>query len=144
MLTENPIGGYDGALVGGASGDEARVVPDQNDGTGEDITAALGTSSHSVMAIAGKLAPTPPAEKLPRSICEGSEVKAEAKVVSSDREVGLCPQSKEVGVEAMRFSSIDSIPCMGAFTWAANWASRWCIRLSKAAWCSLQRVGRVT
>ena len=89
MLTGKPIGGYDGALVDEASGDDARVVPDQNEGTGEDTTAALGTSSHSVMAIEGTLDPAPPAEKLPISIGPGSVVKAEVKFVSSDNEGGL-------------------------------------------------------
>ena len=65
------------------------MVPDQNEGTGEDTTAALGTSSHSVMAIAGTLGPVLPAEKLPISISEGSAVNPGVKVVSNDRSGGL-------------------------------------------------------
>lgn len=118
--------------MGGTSGDEARVVPDQNEGTGEDTTVALGTSSHSVMAIDGSREPVLPAEKVAMSICAGSAVKPE-KVVSRVRCGGLWPQSKLVGVEAMRFSSMDSMPCIGALTCAASCASSWCIRLSKAA-----------
>ena len=36
----------DGTEMGGISGDDARVVPDQNEGTGEDGDATLGTCSH--------------------------------------------------------------------------------------------------
>lgn len=37
----------EGAEVGGMSGDEARVVPDQNEGTGDSNgDATLGTCSH--------------------------------------------------------------------------------------------------
>jgi hypothetical protein len=35
-----------GALVGCISGDEARVVPDQNEGTSEFGDATFGTCSH--------------------------------------------------------------------------------------------------
>ena len=40
---ETNCGGTD---VGGMSGDDALVVPDQNEGTGEDGDATLGTCSH--------------------------------------------------------------------------------------------------
>jgi hypothetical protein len=53
-----------GALVGGISGDEARVVPDQIEGTSESGEATFGTCSHSLIEMEGRL---PPAEKLPRS-----------------------------------------------------------------------------
>lgn len=89
-----------GALVGGMSGDEALVVPDQNEGTGEQDAGVLEGSSHSVMAIEGML-PVVPAEKFPRSI-SASGLKGEANWVSTVSGGGLCPQSKlEVGV-AMR------------------------------------------
>lgn len=108
------------------------MVPDQNEGTGEDGEVVVGISSHSVMAMEGML----PAEKLPRSI-SFSGLKAAGKLVSSDNCGGGLCQSKFGGVPAMMFWSIDSMPCIGAFTWAASCASNWCIRLSSAAWCSL-------
>ena len=46
---------------GGISGDEVRVVPDHNEGTGEDGDAIQGKNSHSFISIEGML------EKLPRS-----------------------------------------------------------------------------
>lgn len=52
-----------GADVGGMSGEEARVVPDQNEGTSELGDATLGTCSHSLIEMDGML---PPAEKVPR------------------------------------------------------------------------------
>lgn len=49
---------------------------------------------------------------------------------------GVC-QSNEVGVAARTLWSMDSIPCIGALTWAASCASNWCIRPSRASLCSL-------
>ena len=66
-----------GADVGGISGDEARVVPDQNEGTSEFGDATFGTCSHSFIDIEGML---PPAEKLPRS--RSSAVKDAGTIVS--------------------------------------------------------------
>ena len=101
------------------SGDEARVVPNHNEGTGEDGEEKLGKGSHSSMAIDGMLPLL--AEKVPRS--RSSAVKVAGMVVSRFRlvdEDGPACQSNEVGVLAMRFWSIDSMPCMGAFTCLAN------------------------
>ena len=105
------LGGKCGADVGGISGDEALVVPDQNEGTGEDGDATLGIGSHSVMAIDGML----PAEKLPRSSSLSGENGA-AKLVSRLRGGGLCQSEKLEDAADMRFWSRDSMPCIGAFT----------------------------
>lgn len=107
------LGGYWGADVGGISGDEARVVPDQNEGTGESGDATLGICSHSVIAMDGMLLAVP-AEKLPRS-SSLSGLNGLANWVSTVNGGGLC-QSKLGGVAAMRFWSMDSMPCIGAFT----------------------------
>jgi hypothetical protein len=113
-------GGYPRANICGAdldgidSGDEARVVPNHNEGTGEDGDVKLGKGSHSSIAMAGML--LPPAEKLARS----SAVKVAGIVVSRLRCVGEFCQSKEVGVLLVRFWSMDSMPCMGALTCLAN------------------------
>lgn len=134
LLAEGGGGGPEGM----ESGDEARVVPNHNEGTGEDGEERLGKGSHSSMAIEGMLPLR--AEKAPRS--RSSAVKVAGMLVSRFRwdPVLLPPptdQSNEVGVLAMRFWSIDSIPCMGALTCRASWASSWCIRPSRASRCSL-------
>jgi hypothetical protein len=121
-----------GALVGGMSGDDARVVPDQNEGTSESGDATFGTSSHSLIEMDGRL---PPAEKCPRS--RSSAVKDAGIVVLRLRCGGGVCQSNEVGVVAIMAWSRDSMPCMGALTCLANCASRWCIRPSRASLCSL-------
>lgn len=101
------------------SGDEARVVPNHNEGTGEDGVEKLGKGSHSSIAIEGMLPLL--AEKEPRS--RSSAVKVAGMVVSRLRwGEGPC-QSNDVGVLAIRFWSIDSIPCMGALTCLASCAS---------------------
>lgn len=74
FVVETNCGGAD---VGGISGEEARVVPDQNEGTGEDGEAKLGTGSHSLIAMDGMLLL---AEKLWRS--KSSAVKEAGMVVS--------------------------------------------------------------
>jgi hypothetical protein len=122
-----------GALVGGISGEDARVVPENNEGTSELGDATFGTCSQSLIEIEGRL---PPAEKLPRS--RSSAVKDAGTVVSRFRCGGGVCQSNEVGVDApIIVESRDSMPCMGAFTCAANCASKWCIRPSRASRCSL-------
>lgn len=108
-----------GALVGGISGEDARVVPDQNEGTSESGDATFGTCSHSLIEIDGKL---PPAEKLPRS--RSSAVKDAGTAVSRFRCGGGVCQSNEVGVVAMMVWSRDSMPCIGALTCAASCASK--------------------
>ena len=75
------LGGYWGADVGWLSGEEALVVPDQNEGTGEIGEEMLGLCSHSVMAIDGSDAMLP-AEKLPRSISFAPGVNDVGKAVS--------------------------------------------------------------
>lgn len=112
--------------MGGISGEEALVVPDQNEGTGDSGDVTLGVGSHSVIAIDGTL----PAENVAKSI--SLPVYGVGKLVSSVNSGGGLCQSKAGGVP-MRFWSMDSIPCMGAFTCAASCASSWCIRLSRAA-----------
>ena len=113
-------GGYSRANCCGAdldgtdTGDEHRVVPAYNEGTGEDGDVKLGKGSHSAIAIAGIL--RLPAEKLARS----SAVNVAGIVVSRLRWVGEFCQSNEVGVVAIRFRSIDSMPCIGALTCLAN------------------------
>jgi hypothetical protein len=113
-------GGYPRANFCGAdpdgidSGDEHRVVPAYNEGTGEDGDVKLGKGSHSSIEMAGIL--RLPAEKLARS----SAVKVAGIVVSRLRWVGELCQSNEVGVVAIKFWSIDSMPCIGAFTCLAN------------------------
>lgn len=89
-----------GALVGGISeeGDDARVVPDHNEGTSELGDITFGTSSHSFIDIDGKL---PPAEKLP--ISKSSIVKDAGNAVSMFKGGGGVCQSNEVGVVAMMF-----------------------------------------
>lgn len=87
------------ADLGGMSGDEARVVPDHNEGTGEDGDVKLGKGSHSSIAIDG-IEPLP-AENAPRSRSLG--VKAIGIVVSRLRWVDGCCQSKEVGVVTIMF-----------------------------------------
>lgn len=100
-----------GALVGGISGEDARVVPDQNEGTSESGDATFGTCSHSLIEIDGRL---PPAEKLPMS--RSSAVKDAGTAVSRPKCGGGVCQSNEVGVVAMIVESRDSMPCIGAFT----------------------------
>jgi hypothetical protein len=134
------MGGYAVPNCGSAdpggieSGDEARVVPNHNEGTGEDGVEKLGKGSHSSMAMEGMLPLL--AEKEP--ISKSSAVNVAGIVVSRLRSEGVACQSKDVGVPAMRFWSMDSIPCMGALTCLANCASSWCIRPSNASRCSLQ------
>lgn len=124
-----------GMEVGGMeSGDEALVVPDHNEGTGEDGEVSLGKGSHSLIEMDGMLLP---AEKVPRS--RSSAVKEAGIVVSRFRCGGGGPpgQLNGDGVEVMRLWSIESMPCMGAFTWAANCDSKCFIRPSSASRCSL-------
>jgi hypothetical protein len=121
-----------GTDVGGMSGDDALVVPDHNEGTGEDGDDRLGKGSHSLIEMDGMLLL---AEKLPRS--RSSAVKEAGIVVSRSRCGGGLCQSNAVGVDAIRLWSIDSMPCMGALTCAANCDSRCFIRPSSASLCSL-------
>jgi hypothetical protein len=119
------MGGYVVPNLGSAdpggmeSGDEARVVPNHNEGTGEDGVEKLGKGSHSSIAIEGMLPLL--AEKAPRS--KSSAVKVAGIVVSRLRWGGCPCQSNDAGVLAMRFWSIDSMPCMGALTCLASCAS---------------------
>jgi hypothetical protein len=134
------IGGYVVPNCGSAdpggieSGDEARVVPNHNEGTGEDGVEKLGKGSHSSIAMEGMLPLL--AEKAPRS--KSSAVNVAGIVVSRLRWGGGPCQWNDVGVLAMRFWSMDSIPCMGALTCLASCASSWCIRPSSASRCSLE------
>ena len=122
-----------GTDVGGMSGDDARVVPDQNEGTGEDGDATLGTCSHLLIAIVGMLLCAKP----PRSIPLGS--KEVANVVSRFIGGGVSCQLKFADAAARMVWSMLSMPCIGAFTCAASCASSWCIRPSSASLCSLDR-----
>ena len=88
---------WDGTDVGGISGDEALVVPDQNEGTGEDGEARLGKGSHSLIEIKGMLLL---AEKLLMS--KSSAVNEAGMVVSRFRWGGLCQSNEEV-VDAIKF-----------------------------------------
>lgn len=91
------------------------MVPDQNEGTGEDGDAKLGTGSHSFIAIEGMLLV---AENVSRS--RSSAVKEAGIAVSKLRCGGGLCQSNEVGVDAMRLWSIDSMPWIGVLICAAN------------------------
>ena len=114
------LGGKCGADVGGSSGDDALVVPDHWEGTGEEVGAITGTCSHSDIAIDGILAILP-AEKEPSISLFG--LKGVVKLVSTVSGGGVPCQSNVDAPADASDCSIDSIPCMGAFTWAANWAS---------------------
>lgn len=74
------------------------------------------------------------AEKVPRS--KSSAVNDAGMLVSRLRSGGGLCQSNEVGVEAIRLWSMDSMPCMGAFTCAASCDSKCFIRPSNASRCS--------
>lgn len=91
------VANCDGTDVGGISGDEARVVPDHNEGTGEDGDARTGKGSHSLIDMDGILLL---AEKLPRS--RSSAVKEAGMVVSRLRCGGGLCQSNVVGVETIK------------------------------------------
>lgn len=98
-----------GAEVGGRSGDDARVVPEKKEGTGDKVIAP---ASNAFAKVASRL------------IAGG----------------GFVVQLKSADVVAANIvSSMPSIPCIGAFTCAASCDSRWCIRLSSASLCSLDR-----
>ena len=90
------------------------MVPNHNEGTGEDGDVKLGKGSHSSIAMAGIL--LLPAGKLAKS----SAVKVAGIVVSRSRRVGEFCQSNEVGVVVIKFRSMDSMPCIGALTCLAN------------------------
>jgi len=112
-----------GADVGGASGEDApevRVVPspDHNEGTSEKGEATCEICSRRLVEIACMVLP---AGKLARS--RSSTLKEVAMPVLRVNCDGCVCQSNEEGVVAMRFCSRDSMPCIGPFTWAANWAS---------------------
>lgn len=82
------------------SGDEARVVPNHNEGTGEDGDEKLGKGSHSSIAMAGILALL--FENARR--CRLSAVKVAGMVVSRLRWVAGGPcQSNDGGVLAIKF-----------------------------------------
>jgi len=82
------------------SGDEARVVPNHNEGTGEDGDEKLGKGSHSSIAMAGIVALFAENERRSRL----SAVKVAGMVASRLRWVaGERCQSKDVGVLAIKF-----------------------------------------
>lgn len=79
------------------SGDDALVVPDHNEGTGEDGEVRLGKCSHSLIEIEGMLLP---AENGPRS--RSSAVNDAGIVVSRLRCWGPCQPNGD-GVDDIRF-----------------------------------------
>lgn len=103
-----------GTEVGGMSGDDARVVPDQREETGDSI-GEFRTCSHWLIAIVGMLLCENPLMFIP---LVSNEV---ANVVSRSTEGGpVSCQLKSAVAAASIVSSIPSIPCIGAFTCAAS------------------------